>query len=144
MRNWGQKNAYQYFSFVIGCYPFLYCLVFHENMVIPLSAREHAPPRKYESICTDHQLYIASGVRRKKVQHFYNCITEPIFNISVEQVNMHFVKYFCITTHTCIHNIRVDTHTHKTHVHKVCTPPPPPTPGFTLLWAILQSFMVYF
>ena len=64
MRNWGQKNAYQYFTFVIGCYPCLYCLVFHENMVKPLSARGHAPPRTYESICTDHQRYIASRVSR--------------------------------------------------------------------------------
>ncbi|KAL5502912.1 hypothetical protein EMCRGX_G009770 [Ephydatia muelleri] len=69
-----------------GCYPCLYCLVFHENMVKPLSARGHAPPRTYESICTDHQRYIASGVRRKQVKHFYNCITEPIFNIPIEQV----------------------------------------------------------
>eukprot|EP00731_Ephydatia_muelleri_P032533 Em0024g77a len=50
------------------------------------SARGHAPPRTYESICTDHQRYIASGVRRKQVKHFYNCITEPIFNIPIEQV----------------------------------------------------------
>eukprot|EP00731_Ephydatia_muelleri_P002365 Em0001g2365a len=50
-----------------GCYPCLYCLVFHENMVKPLSARGHAPPRTYESICTDHQRYIASGVRRKQL-----------------------------------------------------------------------------
>eukprot|EP00731_Ephydatia_muelleri_P001906 Em0001g1906a len=69
-----------------GCYPCLYCLVFHENMVKPLSARGHAPPRTYESICTDHQRYIASGVRRKQVKHFYNCITEPIFNIPIEQL----------------------------------------------------------
>eukprot|EP00731_Ephydatia_muelleri_P013794 Em0007g1104a len=73
-------------SGVSGCYPCLYCLVFHENMVKPLSARGHAPPRTYESICTDHQRYIASGVRRKQVKHFYNCITEPIFNIPIEQV----------------------------------------------------------
>ena len=136
MRNWGQKNAYQYLTFVIGCYPCLYCLVFHENMVKPLSARGHAPPRTYESICTDHQRYIASGVRRKQVKHFYNCITEPKFNIPIEQVNIHFVKYFCITTHTCIHNIRVHIHT------QVCPPPPPPPPGFTSHWASLQSFMV--
>ena len=128
MRNWGQKNAYQHFTFVIGCYPCLYCLVFHENMVKPLSARGHAPPRTYESICTDHQRYIASGVRRKQVKHFYNCITEPIFNVPIEQVNMHFVKYFCITMHT--------QHTHKTHVHKGSPP------GFTSLWASLQSVMV--
>eukprot|EP00731_Ephydatia_muelleri_P007956 Em0004g294a len=50
------------------------------------SARGHAPPRTYESICTDHQRYIASGVRRKQVKHFYNCITEPIFNIPIEQL----------------------------------------------------------
>ena len=134
MRNWGQKNAYQYFTFVIGCYLCLYCLVFHENMVKPLSARGHAPPRTYESICTDHQRYIASGVRRKQVKHFYNCITEPIFNIPIEQVNMHFVKYFCITTHTGIHNIRVHIHT------QVCPPGLHITLGiFTKLYGLLED-----
>ena len=113
----GPKNAYQYFTFVIGCYPCLYCLVFHENMVKPLSARGHAPPRTYESICTDHQRYIASGVSRKQVQHFYNCITEPIFNIPIEQVNMSFV--FCITTHTFIH-----THTRLQNTRAQGLPPP--------------------
>ena len=124
----GPKKAYQYFTFVIlGCYPCLYCLVFHENMVKPLSASRHAPPRTYESICTDHQRYIASGVRRKQVKHFYNCITEHIFNIPIEQVNMHFVKYFCITTYTTY----------------LCTYTPKfSSPGFTSHWASLQSFLV--
>ena len=122
MRNWGQKNAYQYFTFVIGCYPCLYCLVFHENMVQPLSARGHAPPRTYESICTDHQRYIASRVSRKQVQHFYNCITEPIFNIPIEQVNMHFVFFLCITTHTCIHT-HTCAHTHPQNTRAQGLPP---------------------
>ena len=112
----GPKKCVPIFHLCYGCYPCLYCLVFNENMVKPLSARGHAPPRTYESICTDHQRYIASGVRRKQVKHFYNCITEPIFNIPIEQVNIHFVKYFCITTHPCIHNIRVHIHT------QVCPP----------------------
>ena len=122
MRNWGQKNAYQYFTFVIGCYPRFYCLVFHENMVKPLSARGHASPRTYESICTDHQRYIASRVSRKQVQHFYNCITEPIFNIPIEQVNMHFVLFFCITTHTCIHT-HTCAHTHPQNTRAQGLPP---------------------
>ena len=69
---------------------------------------------------SEHQHYIASGVLRKQVKHFYNCIMEPIFNIPIEQVNMHFVKFFCITTYTCIHNIHVHIHT------QVWVPPLPP------------------
>ena len=131
----GPKNAYQYFTFVIGCYPCLYCLVFHENMVKPLSARGHAPPRTYESICTDHQRYIASGVSRKQVQHFYNCITEPIFNIPIEQVNMPFVIIiFLLHNYTYMH-----TRTYAPTKH-TCTRFAPP--GFTSHWASLQSFMV--
>ena len=118
----GAKKAYQYFTFVI---------LGHENMK-PLSARGHAPPRTYE--CTDHQRYIASGVRRKQVKHFYNCITEPIFNIPIEQVNMHLIKYFCITTHTGIHNIRVHIHT------QVCLPGLHITLGiFTKLYGLLED-----
>ena len=136
MRNWGQKNAYQYFTFVIGCYPCLYCLVFHENMVKPLSAKGHAPPRTYESICTDHQRYIASRVSRKQVQHFYNCIMEPIFNIPIEQVNMHFV-FFLLHNYTYMHtHTYVCTYTPTKHT---CTRFAPR--GYTSRWASLQSFM---
>ena len=147
MRNWAQNNVYQYFTFVIGCYPCLYCLAFHQNMVKPLSARGHAPPRTYESICADHQRHIASGVRRKQAQHFYNCITEPIFNIPIEQVNIHFVIFFCIIFHIHAYthinaytHIHVYIHTHKTHMHKVCPPGLHITVGiFTKLYGLLED-----
>ncbi|KAL5481525.1 hypothetical protein EMCRGX_G021706 [Ephydatia muelleri] len=69
-----------------GCYPCLYCLAHHQNLVTPLSVRGPAPPRTFETISADHQHYIASGVGKKQAQHFYNCISEPIFNIPISQV----------------------------------------------------------
>ena len=88
----------------LGCYPCLYCLAHHKNLVTPLSVRGQAPPRTFETICADHQHYIASGVDKKEAQHFYNCITEPIFNIPISQVsidNLPRTELFCMITHTC-------------------------------------------
>eukprot|EP00731_Ephydatia_muelleri_P028813 Em0020g457a len=70
-----------------GCYPCLHCLAHHQNLVTPLSVRGPPPPRTFETISADHQHYIASGVSKKQAQHFYNCISEPIFNIPISQAS---------------------------------------------------------
>ena len=56
-------------------------------MATPLSVRGHATERSLEDMCTDHQCYISSGSIRKDAQKFFNCISVPIFDIPVSQVN---------------------------------------------------------
>ena len=66
--------------------------------------RGQAPPRTFETICADHQHYIASGVDKKEAHHLYNCITEPIFSIPISQVSIDYLprtELFCMITHTC-------------------------------------------
>ena len=38
-------------------------------------------------MCTDHQCYVSSGSIRKDAHKFLNCISVPIFDIPVSQVN---------------------------------------------------------
>ena len=56
-------------------------------MAIPLIVRGHAKERSLEDMCADHQCYVSSGSVKKDAQMFFNCISEPIFDIPVSQVN---------------------------------------------------------
>lgn len=56
-------------------------------MAIPLSARGHAAQRTLETMHADHQRFISAGGIKKDARKFFNCISPPIFDIPVMQVN---------------------------------------------------------
>eukprot|EP00731_Ephydatia_muelleri_P011996 Em0006g890a len=57
-----------------------------DQMATPLIVRGHAKERSLEDTCADHQCYVSSGSVKKDAQMFFNCISEPIFDIPVSQV----------------------------------------------------------
>ena len=73
----------------IGCYPCLFCIIGSDEMATPLSIRGYATRRTLETMCSDHQLYVAAGSIRRDAQKFLNSISLPIFNIPVSQVQVH-------------------------------------------------------
>ena len=86
-------------AILIGCYPCLYCKIRSEQMVIPLSVRGHATERSREDMCADHQRYISSGSIRKDAQKFFNCISVPIFDIPISQVNESDIVSISVNKH---------------------------------------------
>ena len=113
------NKVYKHCTFLIGCYPCLYCLAHHQHLVTPLSVRGPAPPRTFETISADHQHYIASGVGKKQAQHFYNCISEPIFNIPISQVSKNEFAKNTWSNHTQHMVQSHTTHDPLTHIHMV-------------------------
>ena len=113
---------YEHCTFIIGCYPCLYCLVYNHNMATPLSVRGRAPSRTFEAICAGHQHNIASETDKNQAKNFHNCNTEPIINIPISHVGILASRNVCMITppsHT--HNPpHTHTHTH-THTTYVCT-----------------------
>ena len=73
----------------IGCYPCLFCIIGSDEMATPLSIRGYATRRTLETMCSDHQHYVAAGSIRRDAQKFFNSISLPIFNIPVSQVQVH-------------------------------------------------------
>ncbi|KAL5502872.1 hypothetical protein EMCRGX_G009717 [Ephydatia muelleri] len=69
-----------------GCYPCLFCIIGSDEMATPLSIRGYATRRTLETMCSDHQHYVAAGSIRRDAQKFFNSISLPIFNIPVSQV----------------------------------------------------------
>ena len=135
---------YEHCTFVIGCYPCLYCLVYNHNMATPVSVRGRAPSRTFEAICADHQHYIASEANTQQAKHFHNCITEPIFNIPISQVGI-------VASRNVLHDPphpHTQPHTTPTqplpHIHtynaKVCPPGLHITLGvFIKLYGLLED-----
>ncbi|KAL5479256.1 hypothetical protein EMCRGX_G022753 [Ephydatia muelleri] len=69
-----------------GCYPCLFCTIHKEDMKIPLSVRGYSPTRSLQSIYENYSEYSAAGFPRKDAQFYSNCISEPIWDIPLDQV----------------------------------------------------------
>eukprot|EP00731_Ephydatia_muelleri_P015745 Em0009g169a len=78
-----------------GCYPCLYCKIHSDQMAIPLIVRGHAKERSLEDMYADHQCYVSSGSVKKDEQMFFNCISEPIFDIPVHRCSICWKLYAC-------------------------------------------------
>ena len=57
-----------------------------EEMAVPPSLRKQYPLRTLERIQESHAQFMAAGGKRKKVKNYMNCVTEPIFDIPIDQV----------------------------------------------------------
>eukprot|EP00731_Ephydatia_muelleri_P007490 Em0003g1738a len=69
-----------------GCYPCLFCTIHKEDMKIPLSVRGYSPTRSLQSIYENYSEYSAAGFPRKDAQFYSNCISEPIWDIPLDQL----------------------------------------------------------
>ena len=72
-------------------------------MATPLIVRGHAKERSLEDMCADHQCYVSSGSVKKDAQMFFNCISEPIFDIPVSQVNESNITIIRVTPYRSAH-----------------------------------------
>eukprot|EP00731_Ephydatia_muelleri_P009881 Em0005g467a len=90
-------------------YPCLICEIPQKQMTVPLSLRKRYPLRSLECIKESHKQFMAAGGKRKKVKNYMNCVTEPIFDIPIDQVclpGLHitqgiFVKIFDLLEDAC-------------------------------------------
>ena len=74
-------------------------------MATPLIVRGHAKERSLEDMCADHQCYVSSGSVKKDAQMFFNCISEPIFDIPVSQVNESNITIIRVTPYRSAHQV---------------------------------------
>ena len=72
---------------LLGCYPCLLCTIHKDDMKIPLSRRGYSPTRTLEFIYENHSKYSAAGYPRRHAQFYSNCISEPIWDIPLDQVS---------------------------------------------------------
>eukprot|EP00731_Ephydatia_muelleri_P003359 Em0001g3359a len=92
-----------------GKYPCLICEIPQKQMAVPLSLRKRYPLRSLKCIKESHKQFMAAGGKRKKVKNYMNCVTEPIFDIPIDQVclpGLHitqgiFVKIFDLLEDAC-------------------------------------------
>eukprot|EP00731_Ephydatia_muelleri_P009823 Em0005g409a len=104
-----------------GCYPCLFCIIGTDEMATPLSIRGYATRRTLETMCSDHQHYVAAGSIKRDAQKFFNSISLPIFNIPVSQVcppGLHitlgiFTKLFHLLEAAC-HQLDLELALHTT------------------------------
>eukprot|EP00731_Ephydatia_muelleri_P023365 Em0015g948a len=92
-----------------GKYPCLICEIPQKQMAVPPSLRKCYPLRSLEHIQESHKQFMAAGGKRKKVKNYMNYVTEPIFDIPIDQVclpGLHitqgiFVKIFDLLEDAC-------------------------------------------
>lgn len=72
---------------VTGKYPCLICEIPLEQMAVQPSLRKRYPLRSLESIKESHKQFMTAGGKRKKAKNYMNCVTEPIFDIPIDQVH---------------------------------------------------------
>ena len=72
---------------VTGKYPCLICEIPQKQMAVPPSLRKCYPLRSLECIQESHKQFMAAGGKRKKVKNYMNYVTEPIFDIPIDQVH---------------------------------------------------------
>eukprot|EP00731_Ephydatia_muelleri_P033549 Em0032g11a len=82
----GMKWRMYGLSGATGKYPCLICEIPQKQMAVPLSLRKRYPLRSLECIKESHKQFMAAGGKRKKVKNYMNCVTEPIFDIPIDQV----------------------------------------------------------
>jgi hypothetical protein len=88
---------------ILGCYPCLLCTIHKEDMKTPLSVRGYSPTRSLQSIYENYSKYSAAGFPRKDAQFYSNCISEPIWDIPLDQVSKtNYFTYKFISSIICI------------------------------------------
>ena len=82
-----QETIYIHNPIVTGKNPCLVCEIPLEQMAVSPSLRKHYPLRSLECIQESHTQFLAARGKRKKVKNYMNCVTEPIFDIPIDQVH---------------------------------------------------------